>query len=61
MKTLLIIIAVFNGHPYEEQLKYAVQFDTEAQCKAEQAKYATKGIRYDRAECVPLLFNLEHK
>ena len=52
MKTILVVIMVLNGRFYEENVKYVVEYQTEAACLAVQRTFPTVGIRYEKAKCV---------
>jgi hypothetical protein len=53
MKILLIVIAVFNGRYYYEEPVQGIQYKTEVACLAAAAKYATGGVEYNKAICIP--------
>ena len=55
MSYILVIILVFNGRNYHEQPVRAEAFATRSDCMAEQAKYPTTGVKFEKAECVPLV------
>jgi hypothetical protein len=52
---VLVVTEVDNGRYYSEHTLFAIGYDSIAECETKAKGYATSGVQFEKAACVPLM------